>query len=406
MIARLLVAACLLMAAACAAPSPGSLLGTGSGAHGPVDDLLDRRSQALRAGNEKQFLADLDQRQPALLEHERMVYANLRQLRFTTFRYHQFFPPDIAKPIDLQDGKPVSVLVVLTVRLAGIDTGDSQEGFDYTIVPRNGRPVVTKVEINSLGGGRFNVPWELLPLHMARSGNVTVAADGTVADPASLASAIDAADQQVRMAWGGRPGAPGTLVFASTDQQLTRSWFPAPLSTAVESVAFVSPIPGVDSRGQRTDANVGGRMVLTVGRTPADQLAIIYRHELTHAISSPLIHSTQNPPLWAIEGFAAWMEDPSGRGRVDTVRRAVKQRTFTGQLPDNAVFYDRQGISLNYALGYTVFSFVAGRWGPARASDLYVEAVSGHSLGEATTRALALDEGTFVQQWAAYARLL
>src|SRR5215831_20543937 len=127
--ARLLCAAAMLLAAACAAPSlfhSGPTL-----VHGPVDDMLDRRTQALRTGDEARFLADLDQKQPDLVQRERMLFANLRQFQFSEIRLHQFFPPDIAKPIDLHEGRAVEVGVLLSYRLAGIDTGGTQDGFDY-----------------------------------------------------------------------------------------------------------------------------------------------------------------------------------------------------------------------------------------------------------------------------------
>jgi hypothetical protein len=408
LIARTFCAVALLLAAAaCSVPSPTSLFGGGSHyrVYGPVDDMLDRRSRALMAGDEAKFLADLDQKQPELLQHERMVFANLHQFQFSDFRYHQFFPPDIAKPIDLKEGKDVEVGVLLTYRLAGIDAGITQDGYDYTIVGKSGRPVVTKIDINGLGAARNNVPWELVPLHVAHSGNVTVAVDDSGGDPTRLAAAFDAADQQVRRLWGSRTSAPGTLVFASADQKQTRNWFPAGLSATIESAALVVPVPATDQRGIISGDTVGGRVVLTLGRIPADQVAGTYRHELTHAISAPLVHREPAPPLWAIEGYAAWMEDANSKARLDVVRRAVQQGTFTGQLPDNQTFYD-QRVSLNYGLGLTVFRFVAGRWGPDRASDLYADTVSGVPLATATTRVLSIDQAAFLQQWAAYVRQL
>jgi len=402
--ARLLCAAAMLLAAACAAPSlfhSGPTL-----VHGPVDDMLDRRTQALRTGDETRFLADLDPKQPDLLQRERMLFANLRQFQFSEIRLHQFFPPDIAKPIDLQDGKAVEVGVLLSYRLAGIDTGGTQDGFDYTIVPRNGRPVVTKIDINALGSDSNNVPWELVPLRVARSGNVSVAADDTAGDPAALAGAIGAADQQVRRLWGSRPAAPGTLVFASADPTRTRSWFFAGLAATIETSAFVSRVRAADEHGIISGDVIGGRMILTTGRIPADQIPGTYRHELAHAISAPLSMFKPEPPPWATEGYASWVEDPNNKVRLDYVRNAVKQGTFTGRLPDNATFYELARIHLDYGLGLTVFRFIAGKWGAERASDVYADVLSGKSLDAATTRVLAIDQATFLQQWVAYVRQL
>ena len=407
MAARLLCAAALLLAAACSVPSPSSLFhGSPTSVHGPVDDMLDCRTRALRTGDEAKFLSDLDQKQPGLLQQERMVFANLRQFQFSEIRLHQFFPPDIAKPIDLQEGKAVAVGVLLTYHLAGIDTDRTQDGFEYTIVPRKGRPVVTEIDINALGSESPNVPWEIVPLRVARSGNVSVAADDTAGDPAALAAAMSAADQQVRRLWGSRRAAPGTVIFASADPKRTKSWFPAGLAPAVEASAFVARVRAADERGIISGDVIGGRVVLTTGRIPADQLAGTYRHELAHAISAPLVTTRPVPPLWAIEGYACWVEDPNNKGRLDVVRNAVKLGRFTGQLPDNATFYEVERIYLDYGLGLTVFRFIAGNWGPERASDVYAEVVSGKSLDAATTRVLSIDQAAFLQQWAAYVRQL
>ena len=81
MIGRLICVVGLVAAVACSAPSPGPLSGLFSPSkRGPVDDLLDRRSQAFRHGDERAYLADLDRGQPALVDRERMMFANLRQL--------------------------------------------------------------------------------------------------------------------------------------------------------------------------------------------------------------------------------------------------------------------------------------------------------------------------------------
>jgi hypothetical protein len=401
MIARLICAACLLLMAACSTPS---LFGSDS-TRGPVDDMLDRRSQAFRAGNEANYLADLDRGNTAMIQHERMVYANLRQFRFSDFRYHQYLRPELRKPVNLEDGHAVTVTVQLALHLDGIDSGDTQDGFDYTIVPRNGKPMITKIEANGLMSGNHGNPWDDVPLHTARSGNVTVAADGTVGDLGAVASSLSAAEGQVRQVWGRRPAPPGFLVFVTTDQQRARGWLPTASLGGVESSAFEVPVAGTDRHDDRSGENVGGRVVLTVGRIPADQLGAVYRHELTHAISAPLIHSIDRPPTWAIEGIAAWMEgDAGGRVRLAFVRSAVKRGRFTGQLPDTTLFYTDP--DLNYALGYSVFKFVADRWGPERAVELYAQAVSGHTLGQATTSALSLDGPTFLAQWQGYVRQL
>ncbi len=269
--------------------------------------------------------------------------------------------------------------------------------------------MITRIDYDTLGSSNHTIPWNLVPLRVARSGNVTVAADPTAGDPAPIAGAISAADQQVRKVWAGRPAAPGTLVFTSRDTRQAHSWLFVPMSAAVESAAFVVPVAGYDDRNQALDDTVGGRMVMVVGTAPPDQVDGMYRHELTHAISAPVVRQGRDTPIWAIEGFAAWVEDPSGsvaRSRLAWVRRAVRQGTFTGRLPDNQTFYAQPDITLHYALGLTVFKFVSERWTSEKAVDLYEEVVTGHSLGDATTKVLALDEATFLQQWSTYVRQL
>jgi hypothetical protein len=49
--------------------------------------ILDRRAEAVRHRDEAAFLADLDQSNKELVQHEKMVFANLRQLQFSDFHY-------------------------------------------------------------------------------------------------------------------------------------------------------------------------------------------------------------------------------------------------------------------------------------------------------------------------------
>jgi hypothetical protein len=408
---RLVCVVGLVAVVACSAPSPASLTGLFSPSnHGPVDDLLDRRTQAFRHGDERAYLADLDQGQAALVQQERLLYANLRQLTFSKFQLRQFFGPKIAKPIKLEDGKPVEVMVVLAYQITGIDAGMTEEGFTYTFMSRNGKPIVTKIDYNTGGGTGHMIPWTLVPLKMAKAGNVIVAADPSAGDPTPLANAIGATDQRIRTLWAGRKAAPGTLVFASKDKQQAHLWF-LTLNNITETSAWVFPQAEFDDENLALDDRVGGRMVIIVGLTPSDQVEGVYRHELTHAISAPVVKEGRDTPIWAVEGFAAWVEDASGpvaKQRLSYLRRAVRQGTFTGSLPANDTFYALDPVkeTVNYAAGLSVFKFVAERWTSEKAIDFYEAVVSGQSLGDATIKVLTLDQAAFLQQWIAYVRAL
>src|SRR5262249_60990508 len=54
-----------------------------------VSRMLDQRNRALERGDRPAFVADLDPANGNLVEHEQMVFDNLRQLRFATLSYQR-----------------------------------------------------------------------------------------------------------------------------------------------------------------------------------------------------------------------------------------------------------------------------------------------------------------------------
>jgi hypothetical protein len=384
-------------------PLPTPAAAASPALRGPVDDALGRRASAVLRGDEAGFLADIDPAQGGLVERERVAFRNLRQLPVAELDYRRFSPHG---PMLLPPDAPITVVAVMVFRLAGVDAGSSSIRYRYTFLRTGARVLITGIE--PAGAPVAYMIWDEAPLTVfqagsVQAGSVLLAADETAPGASGLAGQAASAAAQVRELWGSRPAPPGFLVFLTADDQRFRRWAGGP-GSEVQGIEF--PVPGVDVADGQASRYVGSRVVVDLSRVDQGSVGVLLRHELAHAVSA--LVRDRLAPTWAEEGFANWVEGEGApyfqRGQAAIVAREVAGGRFSGQLVADGSFYT--SAELNYATAYTVFRFVAERWGAQTAVDLFVRAIGPYPLEMATSSALNLSEDAFLEQWQAYARQL
>jgi hypothetical protein len=414
---------------------------SGQPTNADLQRILDRRAQALLAANEQGYLGDLDQSNHALVGHERMVYANLRQFQLADVR---FVTDQVIAPPP-QSGQTVSKFapVIEVVQLAG-DAGPPKvapgESFEYDLARKDGRLVVTglvpltpnTVQQRQLSTGVYgDAPWDLTPLKVVNVGDVWLAADHSVPNLSRYADAAKAQLSAVESLWGQRPRFPGYVLFLSSDVNDLHTWYSAGASVD-RAEGLEVPQVGVRINGTVYDGQyVGARVLINLGRIGffGDDPGRVMRHELTHAVTARITAvgrglgtSTITPPVWALEGFARYVEvigDPSlQQNDSAVVARFVGEGRFTGSPPSSQGFYngDDATVNTNYDLGASIFSYVQKIKDVATAVEFYARAVPYSDLApdEPLITAPAFDgicrsvlgisAATFLQQWAAWVR--
>lgn len=126
-----------LLVAGCGGPQRPTIRDLDSHGHSDSDpnrkrleEILQRRAKAVLDKDEQAYLADLDQSNAELIDHERLVFDNLRQFELAEFFYiTERIRPDL-------DGKPVFGPVIRVARLS-VDATEAgvfpAEAFRYTL---------------------------------------------------------------------------------------------------------------------------------------------------------------------------------------------------------------------------------------------------------------------------------
>ena len=388
-------------------PSPRASTTPDAGSR--IDTLLEQRSQALLDDDAPGFLAAVDPSRSVLVAHEQMVFANLRQIRFASLRYQRLAPD---APVELRAGVPTVVDVALVLAVAGVQRAPTAIGYTYAVEPAAPGLKIVDIMSKALGELRTNVPWDLDPLSVVRSGRVILAADSSVSNASELASHASAAVDHVRKTWGQRTAPSDVLVFVTRSDDTVRRWF----ASAQVDDGLTFTLLEVDQRAHAIEQFAGAWVVLRYplasnpdypnGADP-NRFEAIARHELTHAITVEV--QNVNRPSWALEGYANWVargDDPNELRAIGYyVHQAVSQGKDVGQLAvTHQDFVADAG--LNYVLGESVYRFVADQWGRDRATDLYVAVIGGTPFNDVTRSMFGLSGDDFLSRWRAYVRAL
>ena len=390
--------------------------------------LLNRRAEALQKGDESGFLVDLDQSAGKLVEQQKLLFANLRKLKLTAFRYitGQANPQQEG---DVYRFLPVHEVVQLTAD-AGPGGVAPASSYRYSVVRRDGRLVITEIlpvtkenaeELKAYNGLPGNAPWHLTPLTVQYVDNACLIGDASVSDLPRYADAARSEVRHVEALWGDRLRFPGYVLFLTRDEENFKKWYS--LGSAgnfkPEVEGFQIPQYGVRQNGDIYNEQYAGSRVVVNLRTIAnfnDDPRRVIRHEFAHSIGSRA--TTLSPggwvlgaPTWAVEGFARWTEQINERPFISS---RVAAGAFQGRLPTSNDFYGKES-TFNYALSSTVFYFVERQKGRSAAVEFYASVIKyndteGQPMAEAPIfnaickQVLGMTSSAFTQRWASFVR--
>lgn len=341
-----------------------------------VQALLQRRAAALRSGDLAGWLADVDPQQPALVAHQRMLFANLRQLPLSRLDW----APAPSWP-GRTSGVPVSVSqtlgdlqsiyspwLVLTYQFAGFDAVPVTDAYLPIIGWRGGRWLLAGDQTQTQSNYRWVEPWDGEPIIVARGHHVLVVVSASDAGRATaLVSVADQALTQVASMWP--VGTHQAVLYA------TRS--PAVFSTFLGSGGNTGDYDGLtigldDTSTARAQHDL--RVVVNPALVPpgSGRMPALLRHEFTHV--AKWADESTGTPLWASEGIAeytAYRFHPgdqlvSGQLGLDASRGRLP-RTLPS---DQSFFADATGY-YDYGLAWCTFEYISERYGEGKVRALY-----------------------------------
>ncbi|WP_153262207.1 hypothetical protein [Nonomuraea phyllanthi] len=381
-----------LLATGCSGPRRPSIqsedYGSGTGTGKRLRKVLERRAKALKDGDEKAYLADLDQSDDELVTYEKLVFSNLRQFELADVHYIS----DRVSERTLANGE-VSFGPVVRVAKLTADEGPGDiapgESFVYRFKDDviTGITPATRKNRKKLGasGPLADAPWHTDALKVTQVGEkIWLAGDRSVTDLDRYAAVAERELRTVEGLWGDRLTYPGYVLFFTRSATNFRQWFGLGTDDDfnARNLGYQVRLLGVRKDGLIYQGEyAASRIVVNLSNHKDGDPAATIRHELAHAVTARATmtdYGDWGPPIWAIEGFARYIETVGAPARASAIRAevaaGVRAGKFRGAPPGRTAFYGRD-ISFNYALGSSVFSLAERLKGRKAAVELYAQII-------------------------------
>lgn len=323
-----------------------------------VQHALAARARAVLTGDRAAFLGVVDTDLPTFAAHQRLVWANTRQLPIADlhYTYEGTVEPDrtLHRPSFLAK-------VATSYRLRGFDTRPVQVEDGFTFVRQHGAWKLASVTDadGSFGQHDLPVPWEGTALQSYGDRSYLAVVDrGQGALARRIVALCHRSRDAGRRLLGVTTTRP-TVVLATTDDSHGFKQFTGPDAAAVTYAVL-------DGQG----GFVSWRMMLDPAHVRAIvENPIVLPHELTHLAMQDYLRFL---PPWLSEGsaeYVAW--HPYGGLAAAEQARGFRSRTApAARLPISPGFY-LDHVPLNYLEGQALVTWLVDHRGPATMRALY-----------------------------------
>ncbi|MDI2031007.1 hypothetical protein QFW96_20415 [Saccharopolyspora sp. TS4A08] len=333
-----------------------------------VRELLARRQDAIRSGDEAAFAATVDPEAPAEFQQRQLqLFHNLQTVPLTTFDYRLDGAPLPHAPVPAADGVLAS-RVALRYALSGADSVPTERPLGYLFARRGASWYLT--DDTGVVPDAWRGPWDFGPCEVRRTDRgLVVGHDAKAVD--RVAAQLDSSVADVTEVWGsGWAQRVGVLVPESPEElrALVGPEF------AVDGIAGVAVADLVDIRTKRVE---GARVVLTPRTSvelPEVALGVVLRHEITHVAARAV--TADGAPMWMLEGFPDYVgyrkTGLAPRDIAPELARVVSEVGPPLRLPTNSEFHQAGSrLDVTYQQSWSIVHYLAGRIGEDRLTDLY-----------------------------------
>ncbi|GAA1800649.1 hypothetical protein HC028_08830 [Planosporangium flavigriseum] len=362
--------------------------------------LLERRAKAVRDRDRQAFLADVDGADQAFKRQQEQQFDNLTKLPLAEFRYSLEQPVryDALIPTAVRDryqGRVQTAAVTVLYRIDGVDTEPVAAPWVPIVGVVAGRWRLAGVASDGrLPTGTNGQAWETGEITVARSARVVLVLSAGDANraPDLLRMAETGLDQVAAVRRGGWVGK--VLITAVQDPRLFTTYFTQNPDHVVNVAAIAVPYYAEIPDWRAKPKYAATRVVFNPHEFEADptELAHDLTHEFAHAAMGSV--TTDETPLWLVEGFAEYVAYEPEQVPSSFVRRSLEGFP-AGSTPPSANFY---GDPRNYVLGWLACRMIVEKYGEARLLALYEASGS----GDAVKQVLGIDTATLDRQYVNY----
>ncbi|HEY7596019.1 MAG TPA: hypothetical protein VH969_22950 [Actinophytocola sp.] len=415
-----------------AAPGPGQPLGAATPKRpsdkaddsrtAAVEDLLNRRADAVRRHDEQAFMATVDPGADKIFAgNQRRLFQNLAKVPFTAWSYE--LHADDTVDVDDLPGKDKAgadelwaPAVDLRYALRGGDVTPTSRALGYLFARHRdadggGWFVRSDTALDSLGRRTWRGPWDFGPCQVTatRSGIVVShPRNDQIVD--RLARELDPSVQAVGDIWPTSWSKRVVLMLPDSAGEMKALVGP---DFPVESVVAVAVADRVDNAsrtvtGQRVVLSPNGVRALSI-----PSLRVVLRHEITHLAARA--DTVDGSPTWLLEGFADYVGyRDSGltleEGAPDLAKKVREDGPPTALPEDRAFRASGTDLDLAYQQSWSLARFVAERYGEKKLVRLYrklaaVGPASARQTDDLLRDVLGMDRAELVGDWRDYLRV-
>jgi hypothetical protein len=338
-----------------------------------IQQMLDRRSDAVARHDKNGFMATVDPQAIDFRTRQSDWFDRFAALQISGYKLKLNLDdaPELTRKRDAAAYKaPVMVAAVEErYHLGDFDEKPALDMLFLTFVQRAGGWVVASdTGVEDLGLLSARLPWDFGPVQLTSSDHFVLFAHPDQADFAKdLLPLAEASLPEVARVWS-RPWHQRVPIFLpSTAAELDRM-----LGETVDVSNFVAFASYEVDRAASFEV-VGHRIYLNrpnFSRHNDQSRRNIFAHELLHVATSE--YSGPFVPLWVEEGIAQTAES-KGHGSVAGLNNVIKAKRFDNKLPDDLEFISgsSSSIFLSYQEALSAFEYMEGHYGIAKAGDLY-----------------------------------
>ncbi len=388
-----------------------------AGAAAAIDELLERRAEAVRIRDKDAFMATIDPASERFVERQGRLFDAMRSVDFASYslvtKWERF--GDLVRPSDkARYPGAEDVAIPLTeerYRIAGFDPEEAAEDLFYTFVKRDGEwSVAGDTDLDDLALFSARHLWDRGALEPRRSDHFLqwqhpCSGENCLTLGAEFLPLAESGLKRVDEYWHG-PWTRRVIVLVPSSQGELRRM----LQTSIDLDNFVafaySTIDlahGIDFTGHRIILNPNAFEVQT-----RERVLTILTHELAHIATRD--SSGVFIPTWIEEGFAevtAYDRDPSALAFFDA---RVEAGEFDGRLPKDFEFTTGDGteIYMSYQEAQSAISYFIERWGLDRFETFYVRlgrvgispGTSSYHVDSALRETIGVSLANFASAWA------
>ncbi|CCQ16143.1 Hypothetical membrane protein [Rhodococcus sp. AW25M09] len=374
-----------------------------------VTVLLDQWARAVRAGDVDAVRGLMDPRaDPSFVEAQVRRTAAMSAVPFSDFGYELGdepetpVPPSIAEPLDATDIWAPSVY--LSYAVAGPDASPTRRPVSLVVAERDGRwRLVDDADLAAYRRHTWRGPWDFGPV-IVRSVPTAAGNSVVVGHPdreqfvVDLAAELPSAVAAVTEFWGDDWARDGLVFVASSAEEFDELTGSDPSSdVAAVTVSDAAAGDGTRPTGQRVVFGPDAASRLT----PFTVRSVL-RHELTHV--AVRARTADGTALWVSEGFADYSGYRNSGAAFAQLAPTLGAIVASGGPPtvlpkDEDFGAGGARSSVAYESAWSVFAFVADRFGESRLRRLYEALASDGTVEVALASVLGLDRDRFVASW-------